>query len=49
LRSKAVEAQMPRRKPPAALDLQIRLRGLQCQRLVAQLIPTTTNVTRRIG
>jgi hypothetical protein len=41
LRSRAVEAQMPRRKPPAALDLQIRLRGLQCRRLVAKLITRT--------
>lgn len=38
LRMRAVEAQLPRRKPPAALDLQIRLKGLQCRRLVAQLI-----------
>jgi hypothetical protein len=43
LRARAVEAQMPRRKPPAPLDLQIRLKGVQCMRLVAQLI------TRREG
>lgn len=36
LRARAVDAQMPRRKPPAALDLQIRLKGLQCKRLVAR-------------
>jgi len=36
LRARAVEAQMPRRKPPAALELQIRLKGLQCKRLVAR-------------
>lgn len=38
LRSRAAEAQLPRRKPPPALDLQIRLRGLQCERLVAKVI-----------
>lgn len=38
LRMKAVEASMPRRKPPPALDLQLRLKGLNCKRLVAQLI-----------
>lgn len=38
LRMKAVEASMPRRKPPPALDLQLRLRGLNCTRLVAQLV-----------
>ncbi len=38
LRARAVEAQMPRRKPPAPLDLQIRLKGVQCKRLVGQLI-----------
>jgi hypothetical protein len=37
LRMKAVEASMPRRKPPPALDLQLRLKGLNCTRLVAQL------------
>lgn len=38
LRMKAVEASMPRRKPPPALDLQLRLKGLNCTRLVAQTI-----------
>lgn len=38
LRMKAVEASMPRRKPPPALDLQLRLKGLNCTRLVAQLV-----------
>lgn len=36
LRMKAVEAQLPRRKPPPSVDLQIRLRGLNCKRLVAK-------------
>jgi hypothetical protein len=31
------ELQMPRRKAPAPVDLQIRLRGLICRRLVAQI------------
>jgi len=39
LRARAVEAQMPRRKPPPALDLQLRLKGLQCKRLVARCEP----------
>lgn len=38
LRMRALEAGMPRRKPPASTDLQIRLKGVQCVRLVAQLI-----------
>lgn len=38
LRARAVEAQMPRRKTPASVDLQIRLKGVQCKRLVAQLV-----------
>lgn len=38
LRMKAVEAELPRRKPPPALDLQLRLKGLQCHRLVAQVL-----------
>jgi hypothetical protein len=37
LRMKAVEASLPRRKPPPAVDLQIRLRGLNCKRLVAKI------------
>lgn len=37
LRMKAVEAQLPRRKPPPAVELQIRLRGLNCKRLIAKL------------
>jgi hypothetical protein len=41
LRMKAVEASMPRRKPPPALDLQLRLKGLNCTRLVAQLRRST--------
>jgi hypothetical protein len=38
LRARAVEAGIPRRKPPAPLDLQMRLRSVQCQRLVARLV-----------
>lgn len=38
LRARAVEADMPRRKPPASVELQIRLKGVQCSRLVARLI-----------
>lgn len=44
LRMKAVEAQMPRRKPPAAVELQLRLRGVACRRLVAQLDEETGTV-----
>ena len=33
------ESQLPRRKPPAPADLQIRLRGLSCRRLVATMDP----------
>lgn len=42
LRMKAVEASLPRRKPPPAVDLQIRLKGLNCKRLVAQLVSGET-------
>jgi hypothetical protein len=38
LRKTAVEAQMPRRKPPASIDLQVRLKGVQCVRLVCSLV-----------
>src|SRR5262249_56656479 len=31
------ESRLPRRKPPAPADLQIRLRGLSCRRLVATM------------
>lgn len=37
LRMKAAEAVLPRRKTPPAVDLQIRLRGLNCKRLVVKL------------
>lgn len=37
LRMRAVEAEMPRRKPPAPVDLQIRLRGVKCTLFVAKL------------
>lgn len=39
LRMRAIDEQMPRRKPPAAVDLQLRLKGLQCKRLVAHCDP----------
>lgn len=42
LRMKAVEASLPRRKPPPAVDLQLRLKGLNCKRLVAQLVKGET-------
>lgn len=38
LRMKALEADLPRRRLPPAVDLQLRLRGLQATRIVAQLI-----------
>jgi len=39
LRRTVYESQLPRRKPPAPADLQIRLRGLSCRRLVATMAP----------
>jgi len=39
LRRTVYESQLPRRKPPAPADLQIRLRGLSCRRLVATMDP----------
>jgi hypothetical protein len=42
LRMKAVEASLPRRKPPPAVDLQLRLKGLNCKRLIAQLVKGET-------
>lgn len=38
LRARAAEASMPRKKPPASTELQIRLKGVQCLRLDARLI-----------
>lgn len=35
---RAAEVLMPRRKPPPVVDMQMRLKGVQCQRLVAQVI-----------
>lgn len=43
LRMRAHEASIPRRKTPPSTDLQIRLKGVQCTRLVAQLIRRDDN------
>lgn len=37
LRMRAAEAVLPRRKTPPAVELQIRLRGLNCKRLVVKI------------
>lgn len=42
LRMKAADQRMPRRKTPPAVDLQIRLKGLQCKRLVCSLVRLKT-------
>jgi hypothetical protein len=39
LRARAVDASLPRRKAPAALELQLRLRGVNCRRFVAVCRP----------
>jgi len=39
LRKTVYESQLPRRKSPAPADLQIRLRGLSCRRIVATMDP----------
>lgn len=38
IRMRYVEATTPRRKPPPSTDLQMRLAGLQCRRLVCTLV-----------
>lgn len=38
LRMAAIDATIPRRRPPPSVAIALRLRGVQCQRLVAQVV-----------